>query len=282
MPFGTRAAAVFGVAALVAVVFAFAVAGCGGDDQTTSTVPTARGDQLEVTVWPEGRDGEATRAAYSCPADGGKACAIIAAWEPETLAPTLDGDHVDAAFSRANGCEIERFDVVSELLELVVPGITTAPIDAAQAPPESQGRGPSDRVEAAVSDYVEALDDRDGARVCSLFVPGALDDLKLPEERSTCGASMTASIGYRDPRGLPVWESSRILYFRAVHVNGDHAQTTVTVRTLYADRNEPSLEDDVVYLQGGNGGGWLLVKPSVTLYRAIGVADVPPQVLAPP
>jgi hypothetical protein len=40
------------------------------------------------------------------------------------------------------------------------------------------------------------------------------------------------------------------------------------------------VEDDVIYLERG-AGGWTIVKPSATLYRAIGTPDVPPQVLTP-
>ena len=41
------------------------------------------------------------------------------------------------------------------------------------------------------------------------------------------------------------------------------------------------MEDDIVYL-ARVGERWLVAKPSATLYRAVGVADVPPSVLAPP
>lgn len=54
-----------------------------------------------------------------------------------------------------------------------------------------------------------------------------------------------------------------------------------TVVTTYADDREPSIEDDVVYLRR-EGGRWLIEQPSATLYRAIGTAEVPPQVLSPP
>jgi hypothetical protein len=55
-----------------------------------------------------------------------------------------------------------------------------------------------------------------------------------------------------------------------------------TVVTRFADREEASIEDDVVYLVLDGGAGWLIAKPSSTLYRAVGIADVPPSVLTPP
>ena len=51
--------------------------------------------------------------------------------------------------------------------------------------------------------------------------------------------------------------------------------------THFADRDEVSVEDDVVYLSR-TGDRWLIAKPSSTLYRAVGIADVPPSVLSPP
>ena len=54
-----------------------------------------------------------------------------------------------------------------------------------------------------------------------------------------------------------------------------------TTVTHFAGNREPSVEDDLVYLRNEDGR-WLIVKPSATLYRAIGVGDIPPQVLAPP
>jgi hypothetical protein len=51
--------------------------------------------------------------------------------------------------------------------------------------------------------------------------------------------------------------------------------------THFAGNREPSVEDDLIYLQS-QGRRWLIAQPSATLYRAIGVGDIPPQVLAPP
>jgi hypothetical protein len=133
----------------------------------------------------------------------------------------------------------------------------------------------------AVRSYVDALDARDGEAVCALVAPGELDAVELPETRGDCAASLTASIGYRDPRGLPVWKTARVVAVPSVDVEGDGAKVVATTVTEFADRDEPSIEDDVVYLVR-SGDEWLIAKPSSTLYRAIGVADVPPSVLAPP
>lgn len=139
------------------------------------------------------------------------------------------------------------------------------------------------RAAATVRAYVRAIDERDGARVCALLAPGTIDQVELPRPRGTCAAALDASFGYRDPRGLPVWSGSQATGVRVAELDGDgrSAKVIATVTTTYADRAEGSVEDDVVYL-ARSGAGWLLAKPSATLYRAVGVADVPPTVLSPP
>jgi hypothetical protein len=147
----------------------------------------------------------------------------------------------------------------------------------------SQRRPSADERAAAraVRAYVAALDDRDGEAVCDLLVPGAINAVEFPKDRGDCAASLQASIGYRDPRGLPVWETARVAALPSVKLSGDDAQVVVTTVTRFADRDEPSIEDDVVYLTR-SGDDWLIAKPSSTLYRAVGIAEVPPSVLAPP
>lgn len=161
-------------------------------------------------------------------------------------------------------------------------------------PPEGKPSGPAEsgagdprvtrlerEAERAVRAYVAALDDRDGERACALLGPRALGQIELPERRAGCAASLEASIGHRDPRGLPVWEGAEIARISSVEIDGEAAKVVATIVTRFADRDEPSIEDDVVYLSR-DGAGWVLAKPSATLYRAVGIADIPPSVLAPP
>ncbi len=100
-------------------------------------------------------------------------------------------------------------------------------------------------------------------------------------QRGDCAASVTASIGYRDPRGLPVWEGATVPNVRVSELDAPSATVVATVVTRFADRDEDSVEDDVVYLTRA-GDRWLIAKPSATLYRAVGISDVPPSVLSPP
>lgn len=161
-------------------------------------------------------------------------------------------------------------------------------------PPADEPHGPAETAEtdsrltqaeraaaATAREYVAALDARDGDRLCALLAPGAIYELDLPLRRRGECRSLTVSIGYRDPRGLPVWEGAKVARIGSVAVANERAKVVATVVTRFADRSGVSVEDDVVYLVRRDGD-WLVAKPSSTLYRAVGIADVPPSVLAPP
>lgn len=158
------------------------------------------------------------------------------------------------------------------------------PTEPAENPPGGDPRATALERDAAaaVRDYVAALDAADGAAVCRLLAPRALQGLELPEARGGCAASLAASIGYRDPRGLPVFEGAEARRIRVAELGdaGRSARVVATVETSFADR-EASIEDDLVYLERP-GGRWLVAKASSTLYRAVGIAEIPPSVLAPP
>ena len=208
----------------------------------------------------------------------------------------------------AAGCS----DETDEANETGDPQVTQSPAPTTGAPagkgaekPDQQGGGPSEKpprgdsgpaegarddprvtelereAAATVRAYMSALDSRDGERVCSLLAPGAIEQVELPRPRPGCATALEASIGYRDPRGLPVWEGIETIEVLGVELGPGEAKIVVTVVSSFADRDEPSIEDDVVYLTR-SAGEWLLAQPSSTLYRAVGIADLPPSVLAPP
>jgi hypothetical protein len=135
------------------------------------------------------------------------------------------------------------------------------------------------RVERAVRSYVEAISDRDGATLCG--VVEGITDLHLPVDRGSCAESVSESIGYRDPRGYPVFEKAAVAGAPEIKLDRRDARATVTVVTDFADRKEASVEDDLIYLVR-RGGEWVIAKPSSTLYRALAIPDVPPDVLEPP
>jgi hypothetical protein len=117
-------------------------AGCGsstGGGDAAEPPPQPRYD-LEITYWPEGKDGESRTATLTCDPDGGthpdpaRACAGLDA-HPEALHPVpgdmactqiyggdqvvlIEGEGVHAVLNRSNGCEIARWDALAPLLEL--------------------------------------------------------------------------------------------------------------------------------------------------------------------
>jgi hypothetical protein len=145
-------------------------------------------------------------------------------------------------------------------------------------PPTSEAEK---EVAGAARAYIAAIDDRDGDAVCRSFAPGSLDGLKLPVAKGSCADSVNESLGYRSGGGQPVWQSSEATEAISAQVDGRSARVVATIFTKYADVREPTIEDDIVYLERA-GGDWLVSKPSATLYRAIGIADVPLEALEPP
>ena len=155
---------------------------------------------------------------------------------------------------------------------------------SAGAQPGTRTPSPSDKrqIESIVKRYVAGLNAHDGGAVCALLAPGALDGVNLPERRGSCAASLDASIGQRPPGGAPRWLRTRLVDAdTVVLVQGGDGRLTGTVVHRFAGSREPSIEDDVVYLRRADGG-WLIVKPSGTFYRAIGAKDVPLSALTAP
>ncbi|HSK16264.1 MAG TPA: SSI family serine proteinase inhibitor [Gaiellaceae bacterium] len=105
------------------------------------------GIELTITFWPEGREGEAREAVLICDPVGGthraadRACKLLRANQdaleglpPDTICTqvyggpeeaevtgVVDGARVQSAFSRQNGCEIDRWDRLAAVLELEAP-----------------------------------------------------------------------------------------------------------------------------------------------------------------
>ena len=90
-----------------------------------------------------------------------------------------------------------------------------------------------------------------------------------------------ALIPSEEKAAFPVFASARLESMRNVDVGAGEARVTASVVTQFADRAEPSVEDDVIYLVESEGE-WRIARPSTTLYRAVGKAEVPPQAIAPP
>jgi hypothetical protein len=163
------------------------------------------------------------------------------------------------------------------------PAATEASPEAPPAGPEGEELAEDERarVVAAVRSYVAAFNADDGTGVCGLLAPGALDGAGLPREGASCPESVGASIGHRSGGGTPVWRRTRLHQLTAVSVGEDQARVTATVSHDFAGRDQPSIEEDVIYLNR-IGDEWLLAKPSASFYRAIGYPEPPLRALAPP
>ncbi len=117
-------------------------AGCGsgtGGGGAPEPAPEPRYD-LQITYWPEGKDGESRKATLTCDPNGGthpdpsQACAALDA-HPEALHPVpmdmacteiyggdqvalVEGSGVHAILKRSNGCEIARWDALAPVVEI--------------------------------------------------------------------------------------------------------------------------------------------------------------------
>jgi len=159
--------------------------------------------------------------------------------------------------------------------------------------PEGLEPGPSgpapesaDEIAAAraARQYIEAIDERDGKRLCNAFEPSAdepQERLEVPEKRGSCAAAFDASFGFEGKDGQPVWSSSEMTNDVSAQIDGDQARVVATVFTKYSDVREPTIEDDIIYLSRTTDR-WRVLKPSTTLYRAVGIADIPLEALEPP
>lgn len=133
---------------------------------------------------------------------------------------------------------------------------------------------------AAARGYVRALARRDERAACAAFKPGALEDFEFPRGGPACASGVRASLGTA-AKGRPKWKRSVMTRDVSAAIEGDRARVVATVFTVYERIREPTIEDDIVYLDRV-GDSWLVAKPSATFYRAVGIAEFPPSVLTPP
>lgn len=162
-----------------------------------------------------------------------------------------------------------------------LPPIEDDPAGATPGPsgPPPEG-GDEEAAASAARGYIQALDRRSGGAVCRAFAPDVLETVDFPVERGSCPATVEASLG-SSKRGRPAWRHSAMTDEVSAEVNDASARVVATVFTTYSDVREPTIEDDIVYLTR-DGQRWLVAKPSLTLYRAIGDADPPASALSPP
>ena len=113
--------------------------GCGSGEGGSDAGDAAPVYDLTVLYWPAGPGGESLEATLTCDPDGGShpdpAAACAALLENEDALEPVSGDvacteiyggnqvaritgSAQASFSRANGCEIARWDALQPVLEI--------------------------------------------------------------------------------------------------------------------------------------------------------------------
>jgi hypothetical protein len=162
----------------------------------------------------------------------------------------------------------------------VPPGVEqTVPDAGGEAVEEAGGSDEAAEAERASEGYVRAIDARDASGVCASLAPGALVGVRGAS--GPCEQALGAALGRRPAGGGPAWKRTEIRGPTKVAIADQRARVTLEVLHRFADRRYPSLEDDVIYLER-SGDRWLVVKPSATLYRAIGYPEPPLRAFAPP
>jgi hypothetical protein len=122
------------------------VSGCGdSDDSDSGDAPAEGGSSLTVTLDPDGPDGKEEEMSEEVTCEDGSddaVCQAVADIDVDALAPVspdtacteifggpdtaslkgiIEGEEVDVDLTRANGCEIERFDAAIPLLQALYP-----------------------------------------------------------------------------------------------------------------------------------------------------------------
>jgi hypothetical protein len=126
-----------------ALLACLTLAACGSgdeDDDGRTAAPGPEGASLTVTVQPKGAEGPAKRIRIECErlGEGNETCRRLAGLTAKRLAPVsptvacaqifggparahvvgeLRGERIDARFSRADACEIKRWDDNAALLD---------------------------------------------------------------------------------------------------------------------------------------------------------------------
>ena len=134
-------------------------------------------------------------------------------------------------------------------------------------------------VRETVRRYYAGLNLGRGGVVCNLLAAGAIDELELPRHGGDCASALSRSIGYHEPNGPPAFRSAHPRRRRTQERDG-RAKVVATVVTRYEDERRPSIDDDIIYLRK-TPEGWVILKPSAILYRAVGI-EPPLAALRPP
>jgi hypothetical protein len=158
------------------------------------------------------------------------------------------------------------------------PGAPSGEVTEPAEPGPAENEEEAEAVEAAET-HVAAIDSRDPAAACALLAPGALDGVR--GAGGDCEADLERLIGRPPKGGAPAWDGTRVVQLVSVVADGDNARVTLEVYHRFSDRKNPSVEDDVIFLER-RADAWLVTQADATLYRAVGYPEPPLRAYAPP
>jgi hypothetical protein len=135
-------------------------------------------------------------------------------------------------------------------------------------------------------DYVEAINARDGERVCGLMTRAAAAELTVPDSNVPCDRTVAGFIGYVEDAGSPEFLGLRLRRVRSGATWGEYSSIRLSLEARRRSTNaEQAFEmcrfEDTVWLTR-EGSELRIAKPSMALYVAFGATNVPNEVLAPP
>jgi hypothetical protein len=88
--------------------------------------------------------------------------------------------------------------------------------------------GSDDPAELA-RDYVEAINARDGERVCALMTAGAAAEPSVPDRNLFCDSTVSGFIGYVEDAGMPEFLECRLGGVRRGPTQGDYSSVRLSL-----------------------------------------------------
>jgi hypothetical protein len=125
---------------------------------------------------------------------------------------------------------------------------------------------PPDRSAVVIERYIQAINTRDGAAICTRMVPGSIAQITLPKRKDNCAQSLSASIGYHEANGPPTLTGVKL---RKAVIGASADQAIATLAPTFEGQQRTLITREKVYLVKVKRR-WLIAKPSPILYRAVG------------
>jgi hypothetical protein len=148
------------------------------------------------------------------------------------------------------------------------------------------GGAPGSASEEVARDYVQAINARDGERVCGLMTEAVADEFSASDGSLSCDQTVTGLVGYVEDAGMAQFLQYRLVDVRPGATEGDYSSVHMSLdarrrSSSAAQAFESCRIDDTLWLTREDGE-LRIAKPSLALYVAAGASTVQEEVLAPP